>query len=353
MRTYFANLSRPKRTATAIQSLFPLVKHAHALELSAQLYGYRDWNELTLITAKGNHAPSPDDDEIPAEDRSRVVDARFKAFSDTFGLSPLADFQFHAYLCTHSKDVPPKRPQAKGFPAGRGRMYKVLQTDLTIPYRIRTDAPADVEPESLTNQERHGHERVPAIFPGGQNAFIDTLCRKASKLQYGNATARELRESFHAADCQPRPTQFELMEGDSESSDGIVQGNTKRLFVFDRDYNPTGILIWSFNAFADRHNDDHNRAEITVHVAWALPRDYETWDSFSEALSNDLCYQVDLMCKGYLFPETENGPRIALSLESESETLFANSHGVLENARDLICDWFDCPPSAVDFAYFE
>lgn len=356
MRTYFANISRPKRTAAAIQDLFPLVSHAQALEYSARLYGYRTWNELTLITKRADHPPSPDEDEIPEPERDNFIQERWGALNSVLGLHPIGDFLMCDFLKIHRKEAPMKRRWIKEHcPDGVGRLYRVLQAELELPRR-KVDQNSLLAPECLNGPERHGHFEVPQIVRGGEQGFLDALCKKIERYKGGADTSDRLRWYFQSNEHAPGPTDFTLVDvgvGDESEQFLISQSCTKRLYVFDQDYDPKGVIIWTLTIRACQNDDEHNTLTLLIHDAWAAPRDHETWDSFCEVLSSELHYRFDLALNGFFFPPTEVGPKIEISLESESETLLGNSHGLLQSVRSRFADLAELPENCADVSYYE
>lgn len=58
MRAYFRSTEIPKRFVKAVQTIVPDFKHSQAQEVTARLFGYRDWHELAQLTATYTGEPS-------------------------------------------------------------------------------------------------------------------------------------------------------------------------------------------------------------------------------------------------------------------------------------------------------
>lgn len=355
MRTYFANLSRPKRTASAIQDLFPLASHSQSLEWSAQIYGYRDWNELSTVTKNGDHPPTPDEDELTEMQRETVLNARVKALNSVLKLDYFTDCVLFSCLNTHSREAPAKRRFAKDFPkGGDGRLFRVIQADLDFPYpKCGTDG--YLPPDFLGTPSRSAYSRLPDWYEGGEHAFIDDLCKKVTKYKDGKATADTLRWYFNSEDYQPGSSEFSFDDVGEDDKPCVIGSQiwTRRLYVFDQNKVPTGLLIWTTTVHACQDDDEHNELSILIHDAWAAPRDHETWEGFSTAVGMDLAWIFDLLVKGFHLPTTDGKLNLQISLESESESLFATPRKLLQTIRDLFSDQTEIPSEHIAISYYE
>lgn len=81
MRIYFRNMTLPKKAAKRIHAHFTLppgldglsMTLSEAQELTARMLGYADWHELHRVTQRGDHQPSPlDEDAGPTEQQARI-----------------------------------------------------------------------------------------------------------------------------------------------------------------------------------------------------------------------------------------------------------------------------------------
>lgn len=355
MRTYFANLSRPKRTASAIQDIFPLASHSQSLEWSAKIYGYRDWNELTLVTKRGDHPPTPDESEMTEEQSEALLDSRIESLASVLNLDYFNDIVLFGFLNTHKREAPVKRLFASDFPkGGSGRFFQVIQADLDFPNPERGNNDSPV-PDELDHSNRSAYERIPHWFEGGEEAFLAYLCKKIEKFKDGKAAADMLRWYFKDDDYQPGPPQFSFDDVGEDDRPRVIgsQTWTKRLYVFDQDKVPSGLVIWTTSVHACQDDDDHNELSVLIHDAWAAPRDHETWTGFSTAIGTDLAVIMDLLTKAFYLPSTEASMKLEIGFESESEALLSSSHKILEDIRDLFSDQTEIPAEHIAISYYE
>ncbi len=70
MRFYLTGLARPKKVAQHLSALFPANKLSTSQELTAKLYGYRDWHEMAEITKNGGTPPSKLDEYLSVEEQT-------------------------------------------------------------------------------------------------------------------------------------------------------------------------------------------------------------------------------------------------------------------------------------------
>ena len=70
MRFYLTGLARPKKVAQHLSAMFPKNKLSASQELTAKLYGYRDWHEMAEITKTGGNTPSKLDEYLSEEEQS-------------------------------------------------------------------------------------------------------------------------------------------------------------------------------------------------------------------------------------------------------------------------------------------
>jgi hypothetical protein len=63
MRFFFSTITRPKHVAKQIHGLLPQYKLSAIQELSAKLYGYKDWYELHKVTLNHQQLPSSYDED--------------------------------------------------------------------------------------------------------------------------------------------------------------------------------------------------------------------------------------------------------------------------------------------------
>jgi hypothetical protein len=90
MRIFFPNVTRPKKSAKRISTLFPAIPHALALRSVAIACGYRDWHEFEMAHAATT--PSPlDHDLSQVEFRSRATSI-CRSLAKTLGI-PDGDIQ--------------------------------------------------------------------------------------------------------------------------------------------------------------------------------------------------------------------------------------------------------------------
>jgi len=75
MRIYFQSLTRPKQLAHRVHEWYARAAmpeyrlHLHECQqIAAALLGYRNWHELKEVSARGDHAPSPSDEEVTAKE---------------------------------------------------------------------------------------------------------------------------------------------------------------------------------------------------------------------------------------------------------------------------------------------
>jgi len=70
MRFYLTGLARPKKVAQHLSAMFTTNKLSTSQELTAKLYGYRDWHEMAEITKSGENTPSKLDEYLSEEEQA-------------------------------------------------------------------------------------------------------------------------------------------------------------------------------------------------------------------------------------------------------------------------------------------
>jgi hypothetical protein len=91
MRFYLTGLSRPKKVAQHLSAMFPTNKLSTSQELTAKLYGYRNWHEMAEITKNGGNTPSQLDEYLSEEEQAARSIEQSKSICKVLNLSQTDD----------------------------------------------------------------------------------------------------------------------------------------------------------------------------------------------------------------------------------------------------------------------
>lgn len=334
MRIYFKSMARPKRVAKSMQDVFPLEKLSQCQAWTAQIYGYRDWHELERVTVRGEHPPSPDDEDLSMDElvhRSSQLD---RQADDVLGLDLLSGILVHSRLNTTSRK--PTRPalRFKDLPAGENPLYCALQVDLLN---------HSGEGSAFDDGDFKVYSTIPAEY--GPTAQV-----KAALLRYMRRRAK-----VEAAACdealKAQDVGVTRLYWEKNTVFGQVwaqQQLREQYFLFDHDnwpVAPVGFIDLELQLSAESDSDFLNSLVLQVNQAWAPAE--TTW-ILGDVVSSLFSAMVARLCIS--LRSTEEAP-LSLDLRLTNPSGRLKKGEFLEFVRELAAEAQHIPEDDIKISY--